>query len=327
MEKIEIKRCAVYVRKSTEQGLEQQYNSLDAQRDSALAYIKSQEANGWQFTKEYRDGGFSGGNINRPALHELIADIKADKVDLVIVYKIDRLSRSLADFAKLHNLFESHNVGFISVTQQLDTSNATGRMMMNILCSFAQFEREMLRDRVRDKLHASLKIGLFMGGRVPFGYNVKDHKLVPNKHADLIKDIYRRFMRSRSAERMAAYLNGLGIKRDPGKKWTAGMVKTLLKDPRYMGKNRCAGELYEGKHPALIDVDTWERAQEILNRRKRKPKKATDKKPKGPHPLLRVIKFGHGVLSMLDAQKAARAQEISETLDPKPAEQLPELHL
>ena len=163
-EQVTPKRCAIYVRKSTEQGLDQEYNSLDAQRDAALAYIKSQSANGWRFEKEYRDGGFSGGNTNRPALKEMIQDVRDKKIDIVVVYKIDRLSRSLGDFSRIHSILEQNEVGFISVTQQLDTSNATGRMVMNILASFSQFEREMIRDRIRDKIRASLRLGMFMGG-------------------------------------------------------------------------------------------------------------------------------------------------------------------
>lgn len=313
------KRCAIYVRKSTEQGLEQEYNSLDAQKDAATAYIKSQESNGWVVAKEYRDGGFSGGNTNRPALQEMLQDIKAGKIDLVVVYKIDRLSRSLTDFAKLHTFFEAHGASFISVTQQLDTSNATGRMMMNILISFAQFEREMIRDRIRDKIRASLKLGLFMGGRVPYGYNLVDHKLIPSKKtAENVRMIFRKFLRRSTTESIAAHLNREGIEREPGKKWTATMVKTLLKDPRYIGKCRCAGELYEGKHEGIVDESVFNSVQRKLSRRKRPPRDPNaPRRVKGPHPLLRVLKFGHGILSMLDTQKAERVQSISEALQPK----------
>ena len=313
-EKPTIRRCAVYVRKSTEQGLEQAYNSLDAQRDSALAYIKSQESNGWTFVKEYRDGGFSGGNTNRPALQEMLRDIQNRRIDIVVVYKIDRLSRSLADFAKLHTVFEAHDCAFISVTQQLDTSNATGRMMMNILMSFAQFEREMLRDRVRDKIRASLRLGMFMGGRVPFGYDLVDHKLVPNANAETVRILFHRFIRSKSCDRIARRLNREGVLREPGRTWTTGMVRTLLKDPRYIGKCRCAGELYDGLHEALVDEETWTRVQGILTRRKRAPR-SEPQVPKGPHPLLRVLKLSHGVLSMLDRQKADRVRSMSDALE------------
>ena len=308
------KRCAIYVRKSTEQGLEQEYNSLDAQRDAATAYIKSQESNGWIVAKEYRDGGFSGGNTNRPALQEMLQDIKSGKIDLVVVYKIDRLSRSLTDFAKLHTFFEAHGASFISVTQQLDTSNATGRMMMNILISFAQFEREMIRDRIRDKIRASLKLGMFMGGRVPFGYDLVNHRLIPNANAETVRDIYRRFIRSKSCDLLARHLNREGIPRESGKTWTPGMVKTLLKDPRYIGKCRCAGELYDGLHEALVDEESWTRVQNILTRRKR-PQRSKSQSPKGPHPLLRVLKLSHGVLSLLDRQKADRVRTMSDALE------------
>ena len=316
-EQITPKRCAIYVRKSTEQGLDQEYNSLDAQRDAALAYIKSQAANGWRFEKEYRDGGFSGGNTNRPALKEMIQDVRDKKIDIVVVYKIDRLSRSLSDFSKIHGILEQNEVGFISVTQQLDTSTATGRMVMNILASFSQFEREMIRDRIRDKIRASLRLGMFMGGRIPYGYNLVDHKLVPSaKTAENVRLIFHRFIRSKSTERIAKFLNAQGIEREPGKKWTSGMVKTLLKDPRYIGKCRCAGKLYDGKHEAIVDDYSFERVQSILSKRKRPRDPQKEKRPKGPHPLLRVLKFGHGVLKMLDDQKAERVQSIREALEP-----------
>ena len=316
-EQVTPKRCAIYVRKSTEQGLDQEYNSLDAQRDAALAYIKSQSANGWRFEKEYRDGGFSGGNTNRPALKEMIQDVRDKKIDIVVVYKIDRLSRSLGDFSRIHSILEQNEVGFISVTQQLDTSNATGRMVMNILASFSQFEREMIRDRIRDKIRASLRLGMFMGGRVPYGYNLVDHKLVPSeKNAENVRLIFHRFIRSKSTERIAKFLNDQGIEREPGKKWSAGMVKTLLKDPRYIGKCRCAGNLYDGKHEAIVDDYSFERVQSILSKRKRPRNPQKEKRPKAPHPLLRVLKFGHGVLKMLDTKKAERVQSIREALEP-----------
>ena len=169
------KRCAIYTRKSCEDGLELEYNSLDAQYDSAEAYIRSQASNGWRvIPKRYDDGGFSGGNVNRPALKALMRDIENGEVDVVVVYKIDRLSRSLGDFTDLSKIFERHNVSFVSVTQQIDTSNAAGRMMPNILMSFAQFEREMTSDRIRDKIYATRKKGLWSGGMIPFGYRTVD---------------------------------------------------------------------------------------------------------------------------------------------------------
>src|ERR1044071_1936742 len=172
-------RCAVYTRKSSEHGLEQDFNSLDAQREAAEAYIKSQAHEGWKLIKtHYNDGGLSGGTLQRPALQSLLADIQAHKIDIVVVYKVDRLTRSLADFAKLVELFEKHGVSFVSVTQQFNTTSSMGRLTLNVLLSFAQFEREVIGERVRDKIAASKQKGMWMGGVAPLGYEVSDRKLV-----------------------------------------------------------------------------------------------------------------------------------------------------
>ena len=173
----ETKRCAVYTRKSTDEGLDSAFNSLDAQYDACSAYVKSQVGMGWRLVeKKYDDGGYSGGTMNRPALTELLKDIEAGQINVVVVYKIDRLSRSLCDFTDLSKLFERHGVSFVSVTQQIDTSNAAGRMMLNILMSFAQFEREMTADRIRDKIYASRKRGMWTGGPTPYGYKLVDKR-------------------------------------------------------------------------------------------------------------------------------------------------------
>src|SRR5215475_11105166 len=174
-----ILRCAVYTRKSSEHGLEQDFNSLDAQREAAEAYIKSQAHEGWKLIRtHYNDGGLSGGTLQRPALQSLLADIQARKIDIVVVYKVDRLTRSLADFAKLVELFEQHGVSFVSVTQHFNTTSSMGRLTLNVLLSFAQFEREVTGERIRDKIAASKKKGMWMGGIVPFGYRVVDRKLI-----------------------------------------------------------------------------------------------------------------------------------------------------
>src|ERR687891_1283727 len=189
-------RCAVYTRKSSEEGLEQEFNSLHAQREAGLAYIASQRSEGWTALPDhYDDGGISGGTLERPALKRLLRDVEAGLVDVVVVYKIDRLSRSLTDFARLVEVFERHNVTFVSVTQQLDTTTSMGRLTLNILLSFAQFEREVIGERIRDKFAASRKKGIWMGGNVPLGYVVKDRKLVVQKdEAAIVRSIFERFL-------------------------------------------------------------------------------------------------------------------------------------
>src|ERR1700760_2250009 len=191
-----ITRCAIYTRKSTEAGLEQDFNSLDAQREAAEAYIKSQAHEGWQLiTTSYDDGGFSGGSLDRPALQKLLADIKAGLIDIVLVYKVDRLTRSLADFAKLVELFDAHNVSFVSVTQAFNTTNSMGRLTLNVLLSFAQFEREVTGERIRDKVAASKKKGIWMGGNVPLGYRVDNRRLVIDPaEAATVKTIFRKYL-------------------------------------------------------------------------------------------------------------------------------------
>src|SRR6202049_1491140 len=189
-------RCAVYTRKSSEHGLEQDFNSLDAQREAAEAYIKSQAHEGWRCLKaRHDDGGISGGTIERPALQSLLADIESRKVDVVVVYKVDRLTRSLADFAKLVELFEAHGVSFVAVTQQFNTTTSMGRLTLNVLLSFAQFERELAGERIRDKFAASRAKGMWMGGTIPLGYNVKDRKLVINQEeADRVRPIFQQYL-------------------------------------------------------------------------------------------------------------------------------------
>jgi len=198
------KRCAVYTRKSTDEGLDQEYNSLEAQRDAGLAYIASQRHEGWIAVGDgYDDGGFSGGNVERPALRRLLADIEAGRVDIIVVYKIDRLTRSLPDFAKLVEVFDRHGVSFVSVTQQFNTTTSMGRLTLNILLSFAQFEREVTGERIRDKIAASKAKGMWMGGMPPLGYDVVERKLVINdREAALVRDLFRRYAEHGSAARL-----------------------------------------------------------------------------------------------------------------------------
>ena len=269
------KRCAIYTRKSCEDGLELEYNSLDAQYDSAEAYIRSQASNGWRvIPKRYDDGGFSGGNVNRPALKALMRDIENGEVDVVVVYKIDRLSRSLGDFTDLSKLFERHNVSFVSVTQQIDTSNAAGRMMLNILMSFAQFEREMTSDRIRDKIYATRKKGLWSGGMIPFGYKTVDKRLVPDPvTAPIVRHVFARYAESASAKLVASDLQKkfgprtFGSKKGGDTTWRMMHVYRILRNPVYKGEllHRATGEVFHGLHEPLVDAALWEDCRRILD--------------------------------------------------------------
>ena len=265
----EIKRCAVYTRKSTEEGLELEFNSLDAQFEACSSYIKSQVSNGWHLIdKRYDDGGYSGGNVNRPGLKELQRDIENGKIDIVVVYKIDRLSRSLCDFTDLSKLFEQHGVSFVSVTQQIDTSNAAGRMMLNILMSFAQFEREMTADRIRDKIFATRKKGLWTGGVTPFGYKVVEKQLeVDPLTADAVRMMFRRYAATGSSRQVARELNAAKVVRPNGGHWLPRHVTTLLRNCIYIGKLpiKRTGDMFDGIHEAIVDEATWNAVQRILD--------------------------------------------------------------
>src|SRR6266478_795959 len=212
-------RCAVYTRKSTEEGLDMQFNSLDAQREACESYVASQKAEGWVLAPDhYGDGGFSGATLERPALQRLIADIEAHRIDIVIVYKIDRLSRSLMDFAKLVEVFDRNGVTFVSVTQAFNTTTSMGRLTLNILLSFAQFEREVIGERIRDKFAASRKKGMWMGGHPPFGYDVRDRKLIVNEaEAATVRMIFERYLRVGSATTLARTLAAEGVAGKRGK--------------------------------------------------------------------------------------------------------------
>src|SRR5499433_1803276 len=220
-----IRWCAVYTRKSSEEGLEQDFNSLDAQREAGKAYVESQRHEGWRpLTTQYDDGGYSGGTLERPALQRLLADIRAGKIQIVVVYKVDRLTRSLADFAKLIELFDRHGVSFVSVTQQFNTTTSMGRLMLNMLLSFAQFEREVTGERIRDKIAASKKKGLWMGGTPPLGYELKDGKLlIVEEEAERVRTIFRRYLELGSVNRLVTELSG----KTPTRKATSSPMETL----------------------------------------------------------------------------------------------------
>ena len=249
-------RCAVYTRKSSEEGLEQEFNSLDAQREACEAYIASQKPEGWLLVPDrYDDGGISGATLERPALQRLLADIEARRVDVVVVYKIDRLSRALMDFAKLVEVFDRNNVTFVSVTQSFNTTTSMGRLTLNILLSFAQFEREVIGERIRDKFAASRKKGMWMGGFVPLGYDVKDRKLVVNEaEAATVRMIFERFIKIGSATDAGARRSGPRASRGKqGKLVDKGYLYKLLNNRVYIGEAVHKGTAYPGEHQAIID--------------------------------------------------------------------------
>ncbi len=260
------RRCAVYTRKSSEEGLDMEFNSLDAQRDACEAYIASQKAEGWLLVDDrYDDGGFSGGTLERPALKRLLADIEASKVDIIICYKIDRLSRSLMDFARLVEVFDEHKVTFVSVTQQFNTTTSMGRLTLNILLSFAQFERELTGERIRDKFAASRKKGMWMGGWAPLGYRVKDRKLVIDKtEAAKVRHIFETFARTGSATTIARELTAEGFVNRYGKQLDKGRVYKILHNRVYIGVAVHNGSAYPGEHKAIIPRPLWDKVQAVF---------------------------------------------------------------
>jgi len=285
------KRCAVYTRKSTDEGLDQEYNSLEAQRDAGLAYIASQRHEGWIAVGDgYDDGGYSGGNMDRPALRRLLADIEAGKIDIVVVYKIDRLTRSLPDFAKLVEVFDRNGVSFVSVTQQFNTTTSMGRLTLNILLSFAQFEREVTGERIRDKIAASKAKGMWMGGMPPLGYDVVERKLVINeREAALVRDIFRRYAEHGSA---AQLVRELAVEGHTTKSWVTqgGRHRTgrpidqqyifaLLRNRIYLGELSNNGQRFRGQHEPIVPQDLWDAAHAFIERRKQAPREHRAKHP------------------------------------------------
>lgn len=269
-------RCAIYTRKSTDEGLDQDFNSLEAQRESCAAYILSQTHEGWEASgSRYDDGGFSGGSLERPALQALMKDIDKGLIDIVVVYKVDRLTRSLADFAKLVEVFDRQNVSFVSVTQAFNTTNSMGRLTLNVLLSFAQFEREVTAERIRDKFRASKEKGMWMGGRPPLGYDIDNRKLVINEaEAQQVRYIYRRYLEFRS---VTALKKDLDARKARSKRWvtqkgktgggcsfTKGALYTLLQNPTYIGKIRHKDKIHEGQQEPILNRQTWDQAQALL---------------------------------------------------------------
>ncbi|EIG63591.1 recombinase family protein [Bradyrhizobium sp. WSM1253] len=259
-------RCAVYTRKSSEEGLDMDFNSLDAQRESCEAYIVSQRAEGWTpVSDRYDDGGFSGGTLERPALKRLLTDVKAGRIDVIVVYKIDRLSRSMLDFLNLVELFETLGVTFVSVTQLFNTKDAMGRMALNILVTFAQFERELIGERIRDKVATSRKRGKWMGGWTPLGYEVCDRKLLIHEaDAERVKAIFRRFAQLKSATLLARELVAADERNRYGHLLDKSVLYKILNNRVYIGEAVHKGTAYPGEHEAIIDRKLWDQVHSIL---------------------------------------------------------------
>jgi site-specific DNA recombinase len=269
-------RCAIYTRVSTDQGLEQDFNSLDAQREASDAYVKSQAHEGWRLVRDhYSDGGYSGGSMDRPALQKLLADVEARRIEVIVVYKVDRLTRSLADFAKLVELFDKHEVSFVSVTQSFNTTTSMGRLTLNVLLSFAQFEREVTGERIRDKIAASKKKGMWMGGVVPLGYRVEDRALhIVEDHAETVRSLFGRYLEAGSVLRLKQRLDAEGFRlpvridgagrSTGGGRLSRGHIYKILSNPIYVGRIAHKGQVHEGQHKPIVSRDLWDQVQQSL---------------------------------------------------------------
>lgn len=275
-----INRCALYTRKSTEEGLDQEFNSLDAQREACAAYVKSQAIEGWRAINTlYDDGGFSGGSMERPAMKRLLADIASDKIDVVVVYKIDRLTRSLADFARMVELFDRHDVSFVSVTQSFNTTSSMGRLTLNVLLSFAQFEREVTGERIRDKIAASKARGMWMGGTVPLGYDVplqNSRALVINEaEAETVRTIFAAYLELGSVHALACWLKEQGVRskqrvarngrQHGGQPFSRGALFHLLRNRIYIGMIVHRGKAHQGMHPPILEAELFDAVQARLD--------------------------------------------------------------
>jgi len=271
------KRCAVYTRKSSEEGLDQDFNSLDAQREACAAYISSQRHEGWELVDQiYDDGGYSGGTLERPALKRLMQDVEVGLVDIIVVYKVDRLTRALADFAKIVEMLDGQDASFVSVTQQFNTTTSTGRLTLNVLLSFAQFEREVTGERIRDKIAASKKKGMWMGGYVPLGFDVADRKLVVNSaEAEIVRQIFDLYLEHRNVRLVEARAAELGLRTKRrinisgeacgGRPLSRGHIYRLLSNPVYVGEISHKGQVYAGEHDPIVDRPTWEKVRAALS--------------------------------------------------------------
>jgi site-specific DNA recombinase len=272
-----LRRCAIYTRKSSEEGLGQNFNSLHAQREACEAFIKSQASEGWRLVKaHYDDGGVSGASMERPALQHLLGDIRQGLIEVVVVYKVDRLTRSLADFAKMVELFDEHHVSFVAVTQNFNTTTSMGRLTLNVLLSFAQFEREVTGERIRDKIAASKRKGMWMGGVVPLGYDLRERRLLINPtEADLVRQIFRRYLELRCVRLLKDELDRRGVvsklhhsgngARPRGYSFSRGALYAVLSNPLYIGEVRHRGVRHPGQHQPIIDRELWDKVQQQLH--------------------------------------------------------------
>ena len=270
------KRCAIYTRKSSEEGLEQSFNSIDAQSEACRAYIESQRHEGWRpIQTHYDDGGYSGGTMERPGLKRLLEDMSAGKVDTVVVYKVDRLTRSLADFAKIIEIFDKRGASFVSVTQQFNTTTSMGRLTLNVLLSFAQFEREVTGERIRDKIAASKRKGMWMGGNVPLGYDAKRRRLMVNRAgAERVREIFRQYLRLGCVSKLKVHLERKGIRskkrisqigrRTGGAAYSRGALYSILQNRIYLGEIDHRGQIYPGEHKGIVPRELWARVQAQL---------------------------------------------------------------
>lgn len=292
-------RCAIYTRKSTEDGLEQDFNSLDAQREACSAYILSQASEGWEAVSElYDDGGWSGGTMNRPAIMQLLVDVKAGKVDVIVVYKVDRLTRSLADFAKIVEILDDNEASFVSVTQSFNTTTSMGRLTLNVLLSFAQFEREVTGERIRDKVAASKKKGMWMGGGVPFGYDVSERQLVINQsEGEIVRWMFKRYTEMKSVPQMVEEMAAKDIRTRKrvwktgkvvgGVTFKTGTVTHLLQNPVYVGKVKHKENIYDGAHQPIISQELFDLVQSTF--RSNRNSNALGKKSRNPSLLTGII--------------------------------------
>lgn len=274
-------RCAIYTRKSTDEGLDKEFNTLEAQREAGENYVKSQRHLGWEILPtHYDDGGFSGGTINRPAFQRLMSDVQSGLIDMIVVYKIDRLTRSLIDFSKIIEILDKQQCSFVSVTQNFNTADSMGRLTLNMLLSFAQFEREVSSERIRDKIAASKRKGMWMGGSIPLGYDSVNKKLVINDdEVAIVKFIFEKYKTLRSEMKVAKMANAKGYtmkcrqmkngKERGGQSFSLASISSILRNPVYIGKISHQQEIYEGQHKAIISQDLWDTVQKIKSTNRR----------------------------------------------------------
>jgi site-specific DNA recombinase len=285
----QLQRCAIYTRKSVDEGLDREFSSLETQRSTCSAYILSQRHRGWlEISQRYDDGGYSGASLTRPAMERLLTDIEAGRIDVVVIYKIDRLTRSLIDFARLADVFERFDVSFVSITQSFDTGDSMGRLILHVLLTFAQFERELLSDRLRDKFAAMRRKGKPIGGLAPFGYNLVDRRLVINAHeARIIRSIYERYPSSKSGNQLLKQLREEGVRnkyqqtkagrRIGGSPISAGLFHKIMSNPLYVGQISYQGQIYDGEHEAIVSREQWDKVQAVRQGRTK------DQIPRGPN--------------------------------------------